>query len=103
MNNYTENQSDNESQNQDEKPYKNKNVWFRGLFMLLFIFLMGVAKFVTLVVVVLQFLAVLFSGETNTNLLQFGKSLSVYQYQIALYLTYNSDIRPFPFADWSQD
>lgn len=103
MNNYTENQSDNESEKQDEKPYKNKNVWFRGLFMLLFIFLMGVAKFVTLVVVVLQFLAVLFSGETNANLLQFGKSLSVYQYQIALYLTYNSDIRPFPFADWSQD
>ncbi|WP_028866212.1 DUF4389 domain-containing protein [Psychromonas aquimarina] len=86
-----------------EKPYKNKSVWLRGLFMLIFIFLMGVAKFVTLVVVVLQFLAVLFSGDTNKNLLQFGKSLSIYQYQIVLYLTYNSEIRPFPAADWPQE
>jgi len=98
-----ENENENENKNENDKPYKNKNVWLRGLFMLLFIFLMGVAKFITLVVVVLQFLAVLFSGETNKNLLQFGKSLSVYQYQIALYLTYNSDIRPFPAADWPQE
>ncbi len=65
-----------------EKFYKDRNVWLRGLFMLLFIFLMGVAKFVMLVVVVLQFLVVLFTAEANDNLLQFGKSLSVYQYQI---------------------
>ncbi|WP_019614041.1 DUF4389 domain-containing protein [Psychromonas ossibalaenae] len=88
---------------QQEKSYKNKSVWLRGLFMLMFVFLMGVAKFVTLVVVVLQFLAVLLTGETNENLLQFGKSLSVYQYQIVLYLTYNSELRPFPAADWPQE
>ena len=62
---------------QQEKPYKNRSVWLRGLFMLIFIFLMGVAKFVTLVVVLLQFLAVLFSCDTHKNLLQFCKSLSV--------------------------
>ena len=59
------------------KSYKDRNVWLRGLFMLLFIFLMGVAKFVTLVVVVLQFLMVLLTGKANNNLLQFGNSLSI--------------------------
>ncbi len=88
---------------QQEKPYKNRSVWLRGLFMLIFIFLMGVAKFVTLVVVVFQFVVLLFSGDTNKNLLQFGKSLSVYQYQIVLYLTYNSEVRPFPIGDWPQE
>ena len=85
-----------------EKCYKDRNVWLRGLFMLLFIFLMGVAKFVMLVVVVLQFLVVLFTAEANDNLLQFGKSLSVYQYQIMLFLTYNSEVRPFPLDDWPE-
>lgn len=105
MNDKNENENENEIEKEikNEKPYKNKNVWLRGLFMLLFIFLMGVAKLLTLVVVVLQFLAVLFSGEADKNLLIFGKSLSVYQYQIALYLTYNSEERPFPVTDWPQE
>lgn len=82
--------------------YKNRSVWVRGLFMLLFIFLMGVAKFVILVVVALQFLMVLFAGQTNDNLVRFGKSLSVYQYQIMLFLTYNSEFQPFPVGDWPE-
>jgi len=79
---------------------KNRNVWKRGLFMLLFIFLMGVTKFVTLVVVALQFLMVLFTGQYNDNLLQLGKTLSVYQYQILLFITYNSEFQPFPIGEW---
>ncbi|MFT6925807.1 MAG: hypothetical protein ACJAZP_001399 [Psychromonas sp.] len=89
----------------DEKQqhYKNSNVWLRGLFMLIFIFFMGVAKFVTLVVVGFQFLVILFTAEKNNNLLKFGKSLSVYDYQVMLYLTYNSEFKPFPMGDWPKE
>ncbi|MGB5445249.1 MAG: DUF4389 domain-containing protein [Psychromonas sp.] len=83
--------------------YKDRSVWLRGLFMLIFIFFLWVAKFVTVVVAVCQFLVVLFTSEVNNNLLEFGKSLSVYQYQILLYLTYNSDVRPFPISDWPNE
>jgi len=83
-----------------EQFLKNRNVWKRGLFMLLFIFLMGVTKFVTLVVVALQFLMVLFTGKYNDNLLQLGKKLSAYQYQILLFITYNSEFQPFPIGEW---
>jgi len=86
--------------NNEDKLYKDRSVWLRGLFMLIFMFFMGAAKFVIMVVVVFQFLVVLFTAEKNDNLLKFGKSLSVYQYQIMLYLTYNSDVRPFPITDW---
>ena len=82
--------------------YKNRNAWVRGLYMLLFIFLMGVAKFVMLVVVVMQFFVVLFTAQTNDNLAHFGKSLSGYQYQIMLFLTYNSEIKPYPIGDWPE-
>lgn len=85
---------------QKEQGYKDRGVWLRGLFMLIFIFFMGLAKFVTVVVAVCQFLVLLFSAEKNNNLLKFGKSLSVYQYQIMLYLTYNSEVRPFPISEW---
>ncbi|MEH6453976.1 MAG: DUF4389 domain-containing protein [Psychromonas sp.] len=87
---------------QQGESYKDRSVWLRGLFMLGYVFLMGVAKFVTLIVVILQFLSVLFTAEKNINLLQFGKSLSVYQYQVVLYLTYNSEIRPFPIGEWPE-
>ena len=84
------------------KCYKDRNVWCRGVFMLLFVFLIGVAKFITLVVVALQFLLVLFKGKANSNLLQFGKSLSIYQYQVLLFLTYNSEVQPFPMGNWPE-
>lgn len=86
-----------------EKSYKDRNVWLRGVFMLLFIFLMGIAKFVTLVVVAMQFLHLLLTGKMNKNLLQFGNSLSVYHYHIMLYLTYNSDVQPFPMSSWPEN
>lgn len=82
------------------KPYKDKSVWLRGLYMLIFMFLIGVAKFVAFVVIVFQFIIVLFTSETNANLLAFGQSLSAYQYQIMMFLTYNSESHPFPMGDW---
>ena len=48
-----------------------------------------------------QFFWVLFTGETNQKLQEFGKSLATYTNQIILYLTFNTEERPFPFdVDW---
>jgi hypothetical protein len=76
------------------------NTWLRGLFMLLFFLIAGVARFVIAVVVLFQFLSVLFTGNTNAQLLTLGQSLSTYIYQITLFLTFNSEQRPFPFDNW---
>lgn len=82
--------------------YKDKSVWLRGLYMLIFMFLLGVAKFVAFVVIVIQFITVLFTAQTNNKLTRFGKSLSIYHYQIMLFLTYNSEEYPFPIGDWPE-
>lgn len=87
----------------ESKPYKDRNVWMRGLMMVVFAFCLGVAKFVMFAVVVLQFACVLFTRDTNANLLQLGQSLSSYQYQIMRFLTYNSEEQPFPMGDWPSD
>jgi hypothetical protein len=80
--------------------YKDRNVWLRGLYMLIFIFFLGVTKFVTFVVVFFQFLTVLFISKTNERLVRLGQSLSTYQYQIIMFLTYDSEEHPFPMGDW---
>ena len=68
--------------------------------MLIFAFCLGIAKFVMGAVVIFQFLNVLFTGQTNDNLLIFGQQLSRYQYQLMLFLTYNSEQQPFPVGAW---
>lgn len=80
----------------------NKAIWTRGLFMLLFVLLSGVARLVIGVVAVFQFFSVLFTGAANARLLRLGQSLSVYIYQITLFLTFNSEWKPFPFGDWPE-
>lgn len=79
------------------------DTWIRGLFLLLFAIILSVAKVVTGAVVVLQFFFTVFNGETNANLKQFGAGLSRFTYQVMLYLTYNSDDKPFPFQPWPGD
>ncbi|MEN8133825.1 MAG: DUF4389 domain-containing protein [Pseudomonadota bacterium] len=82
--------------------YKDRSVWLRGLYMLIFVFFLGVVKFVAFVVILFQFLTVLFTAETNKKLVRFGQSLSTYQYQIMMFLTYNSEEHPFPMGEWPE-
>jgi len=74
--------------------------WIRGFFILLCIFLLVIARVVTGAVVVIQFLFTVFTGQTNDNLRYFGASLASFVYQSLLFVTYNSNDKPFPFAPW---
>jgi hypothetical protein len=86
-----------------EENLKSRSTWLRLLFMIVLAFIYGLSRIVVGAVVVLQFLWVLFTGETNERMIVFGRSLATYTYQILLYLTYNSDERPFPFdLDWPE-
>lgn len=84
------------------QPYKDKSAWLRGLYMLIFLFFLGVAKFVAFVVIIFQFLNVVITSKTNKQLLMFGKSLSIYHYQAMMFLTYNSEVQPFPMGEWPE-
>ena len=72
--------------------------WLRGLFILLFAFLLVVARIVTGAVVVFT----VFTGQTNDNLRYFGASLAQFIFQTLLYVTYNSNDKPFPFNPWPE-
>ena len=84
-----------------EQNLKSRPTWLRLVFMVIFCVLIWVAGLVTTAVVVLGFLWVLFTGETNKQLRQTGQSLANYFSQIIRYLTFNSNERPFPFdMEW---
>ena len=77
-----------------------RKTWLRGLYMVLFAVIYSVTEVVIGAVVILQFLFTLVTGQTNARLLQFGRSLSRYVYQIMLFFTFNSEDLPFPFTEW---
>lgn len=84
-----------------EDNLKSRSTWMRLLFMLVIVVFYAVSRLVVATVVIVQFFHVLFTGQTNSRLKEFGQSLSAYTYQILRYLTFNTDQRPFPFdADW---
>jgi len=80
--------------------YKDRSTWIRGLFMLLFIALYNVAAMVIGAVAVMQFAWKLVSGNANPRLTRFGEQLSLYFYQVMRFMTFNTEEKPFPFADW---
>ncbi len=82
---------------------KNKSIWLRLLYMILFAFLYSVAEFVILAVVVYQFLHVLITGgNKDENITKLGTQLSTYVYQILQFQTFNSEEKPFPMSDWPE-
>jgi Domain of unknown function (DUF4389) len=84
-----------------EEHLKARSTWMRLLFMIVIGVCHELARLVGAVVIVLQFLHVLFTGEANPRLKDFGLSLAQYFYQVVEYLTFNTEVRPFPFdAEW---
>ena len=74
--------------------------WLRLVFMLIFAAILQVASIIMWVLVIAQFLFSLVTGADNINLRQFGHSLSIYIFHTLKFLTYASEEKPFPFADW---
>lgn len=74
--------------------------WLRLVFMLLFAAVLQLASLVMWVLVAVQFVFSLITGEDNQHLRRFGHTLSTYIYDVLKFLCYSSEEKPFPFADW---
>ena len=86
--------------NEFKKNLSSRPTWTRGFFILLFAAIYGVAEVVITAVVAFQFCYSLITGSSNRQLRELGQSLSTFIYQIMLFLTYNSDDKPYPFGPW---
>lgn len=81
---------------------KDRSIWLRGLFILLFVIFYNVAEIVLMAVVVVQFGFKLVTGGVNDKLLAFSRSLTRYIYEVFRFITFESETMPFPFSDWPE-
>ena len=79
---------------------KKQSTWMRGLYMVLFTIFSRIAEVVLFTIVLFQFILKLLTGDTNERLRKLGQGLSTYIYQILQFLSFNSDIHPYPFGAW---
>lgn len=80
---------------------KKVSTWKRIFFILVFAVIVGLVRILLWAIIILQIAYALLTGANNKNILDFGKKLSAYLYHILLFLTFNTDDMPFPFADWN--
>jgi hypothetical protein len=80
-----------------------KGIWMRGVFMVLFFIAYSIVEVLILLVALFQFVAVLFTGRVNETVLRLGNNLSFFALETFQYLTFNSNLRPFPFSPWPNE
>lgn len=78
------------------------STWRRIAFMLIYAIIDGLVRTLLGAVILLQIVTALLTGKPNQNILDFGRSLSVYIYHIMLFMTFNTETLPFPFSDWNR-
>lgn len=76
--------------------------WLRVLFVLGFCVILYLAGLVVLALTLAQALFSLFTGGDNYNLRRLGAAIADYIRQLLLYITYNTEQRPFPFAPFPE-
>ena len=77
-----------------------ESILLRILWMVSFSVVWQLATMLLGAIVVLQLVYRLFYGAPNAGMLGFGDSISQYLAQIGRFGTFNTDEKPWPFADW---
>ncbi len=79
---------------------KSESRWLRLAFMLLFAVVAYLAAFAVMLLAIIQAAHGFVTSDPNQRLLKLSASVNRYIFQITCFLTYNSDVKPFPFSDW---
>ena len=83
--------------------FSDKSTWKRAAYMLLFAVLYQVSEIIIFVIVFIQFLLTVITGNRNDQLSKLSYQLGKYVRQIVDFLSYNSEEKPYPFSDWPSE
>ncbi|MHA1127733.1 MAG: DUF4389 domain-containing protein [Alphaproteobacteria bacterium] len=88
----------------DNEVTEHPSRWTRLIPMLVLILCFGLSEAALYIIALIQFIWVLVNGEPNEGLTEFGASLAEWMSQNAKYLSYATEEKPYPWAEWpSQD
>lgn len=82
---------------------RSRDIWIRGLLALLFLAVLWFIRLVVLILAAFQFVYAIVTGGPNRRLLPFSQSVATYMQQMAAFVTWNTEIRPYPFSPWPTD
>jgi hypothetical protein len=90
---------------EDQEPKKltrtgSREVWMRGLAMLVVLFLLGIGQSVLFAIALVQFAWMVIAGERNMVIADFGRSLGLWQAECTWFLSGDTQERPFPWRPW---
>ena len=78
-------------------------IFLRLIYMIVFYFVYAVSRFVVGIVALVQFFHLLFTESPQEDLLKFSRSLGRFINGLVGYLTFTSNVKPFPFTEWPSD
>ena len=78
----------------------NRDIWYRGFFMLVFAVLFNFAQTLLVIAAIFQFVSLLITKRPNQVVTDFGDQLSTWFQRVAQYQTTVTDVKPFPWSRW---
>ena len=72
----------------------------RALYTILYLIIGRLISMVLFVIAITQFIYTWVSGEPNDKILQFSERLAEYTKQLVVYVSFNTDEKPWPVGDW---
>ena len=76
-----------------------KEAWFRIVVAIVSGIILGLWRYVICVLAVVNWFVVLFSGKRNKGMAEFCEYWNTEFYKFTRYLTFVSNVRPFPFSE----
>lgn len=86
--------------NKTASEIKRSDILIRGLYMILFFIAGRISLFLIYFLACVGFIIHLIMKELNQNIVSYSKLLGIYLNQVSDYLTYNTELKPWPFSPW---
>ena len=77
---------------------KETSIWLRLVLVIIFLFVFTFTDIILWLIAGVQFLFTIFTKKPNENLLSLSVKIRNYLSQIIDFVTYSSDLKPFPFS-----
>ena len=77
---------------------KETSIWLRLVLVIIFLFVFTFTDIILWLIAGVQFLFTIFTKKPNENLLGLSVKIRKYLSQIIDFVTYSSDLKPFPFS-----
>jgi len=76
-----------------------KEAWFRIIVLIVSGIILGIWKALTQILAIINWLITIFSGKRNKQIAEFCEYWNTETYKFLRYMTFVTNIRPFPFSD----